>query len=363
MSLQKKDNGMTYAPKTPDGKLKPVCGPGEFPVGVIGLDHGHIYGMCNGLCEAGAQVKLVYDPDPLKVEAFIKAFPGARAARQEAEVLDDSAIRLVAGAPIPARRGELGLAAMSHGKHCFTDKPPFTTRGQLQLAKVKTAETGLRWAVYYSERIHVESSVLAERLINEGAIGRVVQVIAIAPHRISLSQRPPWFFDPRQYGGIIVDLGCHQVEQFLYYTKAADARVDSSRVANYNFKQYSGFQDFGDATLTADNGATAYLRVDWLNPDGLGAWGDGRLFVMGTDGYIELRKYIDVARDKEGDHVFMVDHEGEHYFSAAGMEGFPFFGRHIRDCLDGTETAYSQETAFRAIELSLEAQERATVVE
>jgi predicted dehydrogenase len=163
---------------------------------VIGLDHGHIYGMCNGLCEAGAEVKLVYDPDPQKVEAFIKAFPGARAARQEAEVLDDSAIRLVAGAPIPARRGELGLKAMSHGKHCFTDKPPFTTRGQLQLAKAKTAETGLRWAVYYSERIHVESSVLAERLINEGAIGRVVQVIAIAPHRISLSQRPPGFLIP-----------------------------------------------------------------------------------------------------------------------------------------------------------------------
>jgi len=363
MSLQKKDNGMTYAPKTPDGKLKPVCGPGEFPIGVVGLDHGHIYGMCNGLCEAGAEVKLVYDPDPQKVQAFCKAFPGTRTARGETEVLEDAAIRLIAGAPIPARRGELGLAAMSHGKHCFTDKPPFTTQGQLQLARAKTAETGLRWAVYYSERIHVESSVLAERLINEGAIGRVVQVIAIAPHRISLPQRPAWFFDKEQYGGIIVDLGCHQVEQFLYYTKATDARVDSSRVANYNFKQYNGFQDFGDATLTADNGATAYLRVDWLNPDGLGAWGDGRLFVLGTDGYIELRKYIDVARDKEGDHVFMVNHEGEHYFSAAGTEGFPFFGRHIRDCLDGTDTAYSQETTFRAIELSLEAQERAVVVE
>ena len=207
MSLQKKDNGMTYAPKTPDGKLKPVCGPGDFPIGVVGLDHGHIYGMCNGLCEAGAEVKLVHDPDPQKVEAFIKAFPNARAARGEAEVLDDSAIRLIAGAPIPALRGALGLKAMSHGKHCFTDKPPFTTREQLQLARTKTAETGLRWAVYYSERIHVESSVLAERLIHEGAIGRVVQVMAIAPHRISLSQRPPWFFDPRQYGGIIVDLG------------------------------------------------------------------------------------------------------------------------------------------------------------
>ena len=275
MSLQKKDSGMDYAPKTPAARLRPVCEASEFPVGVIGLDHGHIYGMCNGLSESGAGIKLVFDPDQSKLTAFLKAFPGTLAARCEEEVLEDHDIRLIASASIPSERCGLGMKAMACGKDYFSDKPPFTTRQQLDQARLKTAETGLNWAIYYSERIHVEASVLAERLIREGAIGRVVQVLNIAPHRISLSLRPTWFFDREKYGGIIVDLGCHQIEQFLYFTGAKDARIDSSRIANYHFKQYPGFSDFGDASLSADNGATGYMRVDWLNPAGLGAWGTG----------------------------------------------------------------------------------------
>lgn len=361
MSLQQKSSGADYAPR---GKAAPVCGAGEFPVGVVGLEHGHINGMCNGLVEAGADIALVWDRDPAKVAAFIARFPGARAAKAEAQVLDDPRIKLIAAAPVPNLRAELGLRAMERGKDYFADKPPLTTRAQLAAAREKTAATGRFYAVYYSERLHVESSVLAERLIAEGAIGRVVQVMNIAPHRIGpIDMRPDWFFRKDAYGGILVDIGSHQIEQFLYFTGAKNARVDASRVANYRNKAYPGLEDFGDAMLTADNGASGYLRVDWLNPDGLGAWGDGRLFVLGTDGYLEVRKYIDVARDREGDHVFLVDHAGEHYYSAAGKEGFPFFGRLIRDCLDRTRTAFSQETAFKAIELAIEAQEKAVVVE
>lgn len=363
MSLQKKSSGMNYAPKSAENQLKKACGEGEFPIGVIGLDHGHIYGMCNGLTEAGAHVQMVYDPDPDKVASFLKVFPQAAAARSESEVLEDPAIKLIASAPIPVLRGDLGVRAMENEKDYFTDKPPFTTMQQLETARRKTAETGRCFAVYYSERIHVESSVLAERLIQEGAIGKVVQVVTLAPHRISIDQRPPWFFDPEQYGGIIVDIGSHQIEQFLCYVNAEDAQVTSSRVANYHTKQYKDFQDFGDVCLTADNGATGYFRVDWFTPNGLGAWGDGRLFVLGTDGYIEVRKYIDVARDPEGDHVYLVDHSGEHYYSAAGKEGFPYFGRLITDCLERTHTAFSQETTFKAIELALEAQQRAVRIE
>ncbi|TVR74664.1 MAG: gfo/Idh/MocA family oxidoreductase [Spirochaetaceae bacterium] len=357
--MQKKASGMNYAPRSAEGTTRKACARGEFQLGVIGLDHGHIYGMCNGLTEAGGEVAMVYDPDPVKVEAFLKAFPGTPVARSEDEVLQDKDIRLVASAAVPVRRAELGIRAMECGKDYFADKPPCTTRDQLERARRVTQETGRFYSVYYSERIHVEASVMAERLIREGAIGRVVQVINIAPHRMSLEQRPDWFVDPTQYGGIIVDIGSHQIEQFLYYTGARDAQVESSRVGNFTVPQHPRFEDFGDATLTADTGAVGYMRVDWLNPDGLGAWGDGRMFVLGTEGYMEVRKYIDVARDPEGDHLYLVDRQGEHYFNAAGKEGFPFFGNLIRDCLERTQTAYSQHTAFKAIELALDAQENA----
>jgi predicted dehydrogenase len=354
--MQQKSDGQNYAPR---GKARPVCGKGEFPIGVIGLDHGHIYGMCNGLTEAGAEIDLVYDEDPAKMSKFIEAFPHAKAARAREEILESPRIKLVAGAPVPDLRAGLGIAVMEHGKDYFTDKPPCTTFAQIDAAKTKVRETGKKYAVYYSERLHVEAAVFAENLIADGAIGRVVQVVNLAPHRISLSQRPEWFFHKERYGGIIVDLGCHQIEQFLFFSGSKTATLQSSQTANYKFKQYPGFEDFGAASFIGDSGATGYMRVDWLTPDGLGAWGDGRSFILGTEGCIELRKYIDIARSREGDQVYLVDHKGERAFCAAGQAGFPFFGRLIRDCLDRTSTAYDQNTFFHAIELAVMAQEAA----
>jgi len=355
-----KNDGMNYAPQ---GKPKPVVGAGEFPFAAISLDHGHIYGMCNGLIEAGGELRWVYDPDPKKVEAFVKRYPQVKPADSEEQILNDPEIRLVAGAAIPALRCDLGLRVMDHGKDYFTDKCPFTTVEQLDRARKKTAETGLKYAVYYSERLHVESAVYAGQLIHEGAIGRVVQVIGTGPHRISAPTRPDWFFKKEMYGGILCDIGSHQIEQFLYFSGAKDAKVLASKVANYKHKQYPELEDFGDATLVADNGATNYFRVDWLTPDGLGTWGDGRTIILGTDGYIELRKYIDVARDKEGDQLYLVNHEGEHHLSLRGKVGFPFFGQLILDCLNRTENAMTQEHAFKAAELCLKAQEQAVRVE
>jgi len=357
--MQKSD-GMNYAPR---GKSAPVCRKGDFRVGVIGLDHGHIFGMCNGLIEAGAELAGVYDPDPVKLANFRKAFPDVSAVLSEEAILEDPAIHLVAGAAVPSDRCDLGLRVMDHGKDYFSDKPPFTTLEQISSARKKVAETERKYAVYYSERLHVEAAVFTGNLIADGAIGRVVQVIGMGPHRISLPQRPEWFFRKEKFGGILVDLGCHQIEQFLFYSGAKDARVISSKVANYKFKQYPELEDFGDATLVADNGATNYLRVDWLTPDGLGVWGDGRTFVLGTDGYIEMRKYIDVARSRDGDQVFLVDHQGERQFSVAGQVGFPFFGALILDCLNRTAKAYSQEMFFKAAELAVIAEQTATRIE
>ncbi|MDR1317893.1 MAG: Gfo/Idh/MocA family oxidoreductase [Spirochaetales bacterium] len=351
--MQRKADGMNYAPR---GKAEAVCGAGRFPVGIIGLDHGHIYGMCGGLSEAGAGIELVFDPDPEKVGKFLAAFPGARAARSREEILESRRIKLVASACVPDGRAGLGIEVMEHGKDYFADKPPCTTLSQIDAARAKCAETGRKYAVYYSERLHVEAAVFAEKLIADGAVGRVVQVVNLAPHRINLSQRPEWFFHTERYGGIIVDLGCHQIEQFLFYSGSKTATLQSSQTANYNFKRYPDFEDFGSASFIGDSGAAGYMRVDWLTPDGLGAWGDGRCFILGTEGYIEIRKYIDIARNGEGDHVYLADHRGERHFCAAGQTGFPFFGRLIRDCLDRTAAAYDQDTFFNAIELAVIAQ-------
>lgn len=358
--MHQTSDGQNYAPK---GISRPVCEKGEFPVGVIGLDHGHIYGMCNGLVEAGATIALVWDLDPVKLKKFIQEYPDAAIAKSEEEVLENQQIRLIASAAIPCRRGELGIRVMKHGKDYFTDKPPFTTMEQLKDAKEWVRKSGCKFAVYYSERLHVEGAVYVGELIRKGAVGRVVQVMGWGPHRANLEQRPEWFFDKQQYGGILVDTGCHQIEQILSYAGAKNASIKYSQVSNYKYKDFPGMEDFGSIDLVCDNGVSGYCRVDWLTPDGLSVWGDGRTLIIGTTGYIELRKYVNIATDTSGDHVFLVNEEGEQHFEAAGTCGFPFFGQLIRDCLDRTETAMDQELVFKAIELAIEAEEKAERIE
>ena len=348
--------GMTYAPK---GKVAPVVAPGEFRFAAIGLDHGHIYGQCNGLLEAGATLDWVYDPDPHKVAAFVKTYPQAKIARSEQDILQRADVALVTGAAIPSERCALGLRVMQHGKDYFTDKCPFTTLDQLAAARQATAQTTQKYMVYYSERLHVESAVYAGQLIADGAIGRVLQVIGLGPHQLRAPNRPDWFFNKAQYGGILCDIGSHQVEQYLFYSGATGGTVTASSVANHAHPAYPELEDFGDCTIVGDNGTSNYFRVDWFTPDGLGTWGDGRTVILGTKGYIELRKYIDVAREQSGDHVYLVDQSKEHHFAVHGQVGYPFFGAFIRDCLDRTEHAMTQAHAFRAAELALQAQVQA----
>ncbi len=350
--MQKAD-GMNYAPK---GKPMPVVKEGQFPIAAACLDHGHIYGMCNGLVEAGATLKWVWDPDPAKVQQFQKTFPQAQAARSLDEALDDPDVKLVAGAAVPVDRCSLGIKAMEAGKDYFTDKTPLISLEQLAQAQAAVKATNRKYMVYYSERLHVESAIYAGDLIEQGAIGRVLQVIGLGPHRLNAPSRPAWFFEKAKYGGILCDIGSHQIEQFLFYTGAQDATVQYARVANMGHPDYPELEDFGDCALIGDNGAGNYFRVDWFTPDGLSTWGDGRTMILGTEGFIELRKYVNLATDRAGDHVFLTNRDGEQHVAVHGKVGFPFFGRLILDCLHRTETAMTQRHAFKAAELCVRAQ-------
>ncbi len=353
MSEFQTSDGMNYAPR---GKPAPVCKPGEFVFAAAALDHGHIYGQVGGLLEAGGQLKWVYDPDPLRVAALQKAFSDSRVARSLDEILADKEVRLVASAAVPCDRAALGMRVLEAGKDYFTDKSPFTTLEQLGRVRKTVQDTGCKYMVYYSERIHNESAVYAGQLIEEGAIGRVLNVIGLGPHRLNAPSRPAWFFEKEKYGGILTDIGSHQCEQFLYYAGAKSGSVLSAHAANHAHPEYPGLEDFGEASLLGDNGTSFYFRVDWFTPSGLRTWGDGRTLILGTDGFIELRKYVDVGTDRMGDQVYLANSRGEFHFSVGGQVGFPFFGRLIRDSLDRTESAMTQAHAFQAAELSMKAQ-------
>ncbi|MCB1841545.1 MAG: Gfo/Idh/MocA family oxidoreductase [Halioglobus sp.] len=350
-------DGANYAPTAQAAER--VVAPGEFTFAVAYLDHGHIYGQTNGLRDAGASLKCVYDPDPARVAKFVDTYPGVAVADNLEQILGDPDIRLVASAAVPDQRATLGIEVLRAGKDYFTDKSPFTSLEQLESVRGVVARSRRKYAVYYAERLHNDAAWQAGKLIREGAIGRVLQVLNLAPHRLAAASRPDWFFDKRCYGGILTDIGSHQVEQFLTYAGCSDAQVNFARVENFSHPQFPGLEDFGELSLTGDNGASFYSRVDWYTPEGLRTWGDGRTFIVGTQGSIELRKYLDLAREAPASKLFLVNAAGEREIDCLGRTGFPFFGQLIRDCLDRTENAMSQAHAFKAAELSMRAQQLA----
>lgn len=348
-------DGMNYAPT---GKPRPVVKENEFIFSVAALDHGHINGITNGLLEAGATLKYVYSENKEQIDTYVEKYPQAIPVSSLDVILNDPETKLVAAAAITNKRCELGIKVMQSGKDYLTDKAPFTTLEQLEEAKKVIAETGRKYCVYYSEYVHVESTIFAKQLIDEGAIGKVIQVMGLGPHNLKLDQRPDWFFNREEYGGILCDIGSHQIYQFLEFCDIDDATVTSSHVANYNNPDYPELEDFGEAMLVGPNGESNYFRVDWFTPKGLSTWGDGRMIILGTKGYIELRKYTDIARETEKDIVYLVDNKGEHRFSVNGEVGFPFFGKTILDCINRTENAMTQKRALKAAELCILAQNK-----
>jgi predicted dehydrogenase len=327
--------------------------------GVIGLDHAHIYSMSAAVKRGGGELKSFFATDAKQIEAFQKQFPEATLARSEDEIVEDPSLQLVASASIPDLRAPLGVRCLRAGKDFLADKPGIVTLRQLADVRKAIRETKRKFAIMYSERLEVRSAVYAGELVKQGAIGRVVQTVNLGPHRMNIPSRPPWFFDKSRYGGILCDIGSHQADQFLFYTNSRKAKVVAAQVGNLHYPQYPKFEDFGDMTIVGDGG-TGYVRVDWFTPDGLSTWGDGRLFILGTEGYIELRKYINVASNLTGgNHLYIVDRKQARYIDCKEVD-LPFGPQFVADLVNRTEEAQDQEQALLAAELVLKAQTVAT---
>lgn len=321
---------------------------------VININHNHIYGQVNLMLRAGAELISFYAPEPELIEPFRSVFPQARLAGSEQEILEDSSIHMVLTSGINSDRAPLGMRVMQHGKDFMTDKPGFTTLAQLEEARRVQKETGRIYSICFSERFENQASVMVGDLVAKGAIGRVIQTLGLGPHRANPAMRPEWFFKREKYGGILCDIASHQVDQFLFYTGSTQAEVVASQVGNFYHPEFPELEDFGDMLLRSEH-ATGYIRVDWFTPDGLPTWGDGRLFVLGTEGYIEARKHIDLEGRPGGNHIFLVNQEGVHYIDCSQVD-LPYGRQLVEDVIRRTETAMSQEHCFLVSEIALKAE-------
>jgi len=335
---------------------------------VCGISHDHIYGMVGAVQRGGGELVSAWGGEPDKLATFTKRFPNVKIVKTQEEILNDPSTQLVLSSQIANERAPLGIQVMKHGKDYLSDKPGITTLEQLAEVRKTIAETKRIYAIMYSERLEVKAAVYAGELIKQGAIGKVIQTINIAPHQIFQHHgdagggggRPDWFWIPQQYGGILCDIGSHQVDQFLFYTGSKQAEVVESQIANVRHPDHPQFQDFGDMVLRGDRGL-GYVRLDWFTPDGLGTWGDGRLFILGTDGYIEARKYINVGVKNQGNNLFLVDQKEARYIDCNNMP-LPFGPQFVSDIVNRTQTAQDQEQCLLAAELAINAQKNAKLV-
>lgn len=321
----------------------------------LGLDHRHIYGMAANMAAAGAEFAGWWTQGtPATLPGFARRFPGVPRAADAEVLLDDPTIDLVLIAAIPRDRAALAIAAMEAGKDVMVDKPGCTTSAQLEAIRACVARTGRIWSVDFSERFEVPCVTRAADLVADGAIGRVVQTVGLGPHRLNRATRPDWFFEREAYGGILTDIASHQIDQFLFFTGSSEAEITLASVGNFANPDSPGLQDFGEIALRSDSGH-GYIRVDWYTPDALPNWGDGRLTILGTAGYIELRKYVDVAGREGTDHLLLVTGDRCEMIDARDA-GLPYFSRLANDIRNRTETAMPQSHAFAVMDLALRAQ-------
>ena len=345
-----------FAPKISSKTIAP-----RLKFGVIGINHGHIYTMANSIIRGGGEFVSYYAKEPDLIKDFAKRYPTAKLVASEDAILNDPSIQLVLSSITPVERAPLGIRVMKAGKDYMVDKPGITTLEQLAEVKKVQKETKRIYSISYSERFENKATEKASQLVETGMIGKVIQTLGTGPHRMSIPSRPKWFFDKKYYGGIITDIGSHQVDQFLHFTKSTKGEVVASQVANHHYPQYPNFEDFGDLMLRG-NGGSGYVRVDWFTPDGLNTWGDGRLTILGTDGYMEIRKNTDVANPHgPGSHLYVVTQKEMLYIDCKNVE-LPHGELLVNDVLNRTETAMTQEHCFLATELALIAQKNATKI-
>jgi predicted dehydrogenase len=323
----------------------------------IGINHAHIYGQVDCLLNAGAEFVGFHAPEDDLAKAFMEKYPQAPRVADRRRLLEDATIPLIVSAGIPFDRAPLGIEVMRHGKDYMSDKPGMTSLEQLAEVRRVQAETKRIYSICYSEHFETRSTVKAGELVAAGAIGKVVSTTGIGPHKLKNLPRPDWFFRREKTGGILTDIGAHQCEQFLFFANALKAEVVAATVANRANPETPELQDFGEMLLHAGN-VTGYVRVDWFAPDGLPVWGDGRLMILGTEGYLELRKYIDIVGSPGIDHLFLVDRKGMQRIDCSGTE-LPYGRQLIADVLNRTETAMPQARCFNAMELALTAQAKA----
>jgi predicted dehydrogenase len=329
---------------------------------VIGADHLHLFQLVDRMIAAGA-IAAAHAPQGTLAARYAR-WRSESVERTADEILADESIAVIVLAGVPSQRAALAVAALHADKHVLSDKPGVTSIEQLDEVRAAIAQrSGRPWTVLFSERFENRAIGAAVDMARSGAIGTIVHIVGTGPHLLSAKHRPDWFWDNTHTGGILVDIGSHQADQFLAIaagtheaTAAADVRLAS--VGNVSCPERSLMQDIGSMTLVC-NGVVGDHRVDYLTADGLGTWGDVRLVIVGTNGTIEARANVDPAGASGAEHLIVVDADGTRRIDLS-QHAVTWANEFMADVNDNGQRLMSQQHVIAVCDLVLRAQQAAT---
>lgn len=269
------------------------------------MAHPHIFAMINEVLNEEKDLKIVALCDPKTPEYVKKAqekIHGVSVYNSEQELYSNEKFDIVMSSAIGSDKGGIAIRALSSNKSIMFDKPLVTTTRELDIiVSLIKDNTQLKIMLWLTCR-YSDSYYTVKKLIESGEIGEVVHLYFVRPHRLAPSTRPDWMFNHQMYGGIINDIGVHDLDLARWYTKSECKEILSATTSNTRFPEYD-INDNGSVFIKMENGAEAMVFENWLTPDAFPSHGDTRVSITGTKGTIEKlafpKNMVKLVTDKQ----------------------------------------------------------------
>ena len=291
----------------------------EIKIAMAGLAHGHgIAFLDSALKFDGVSVVGFYDDEnPLSAQEASKTF-NAPVYNDLDELLQKSGANTLLTAAINSSKADIIVKAVEAGLHIISDKPLVTKMDDLNritdaLEKNKNVKLYLMLSERYSPVL-----VTTKNLIDAGEIGQVVNIINMRPHRLRPQGRPAWMFDSKQYGGILNDIGVHDIDIAVWLSGCEVDKILAASVSNKRFNEFDDFDDNGEAMLRLKNGCIVFILESWLTPEKYPHHGEMKFIVHGTKGQITVdpqNKKVTIYSDSKKQHNVKVKNPAETYVS------------------------------------------------
>ncbi|RXZ84685.1 gfo/Idh/MocA family oxidoreductase [Paenibacillaceae bacterium] len=253
---------------------------------IVGCEHAHIEIFIAEMIALGYECAGLYEPNNVRLaKRLADQFALPIVTEQQRLFAEDVAI--IGSSAINNEKIGLIETCERYGKPVMIDKPAVTNRGDFERLQAVIERGKIEVGMLLTERFNPAVHTL-KNLIEAGELGRIVSIGMRKPHLLNAASRPEWFFSKEQCGGIIIDLLVHDFDLLRWFTGSEVHESDGMKVKS-SLPDRPGFYDAASLQVVMGNGVIAQLYADWYTPATSWTWGDGRIFVTGTEGFAELR--------------------------------------------------------------------------